>query len=131
VSGDLRFGIFILVTLIVFVGILLFVTRNRSQHPSPVAIALISAVVVVGGMLFAKLGNNAGWPVWIYYAVPALTTLVLPPIALRMAPRSELWQYLVLAFAASPAIHVGFSFFVGWHDYLPFFYVPALTQLVG
>jgi hypothetical protein len=121
-----RFAIFIVVTLVVFVGILLFVMRKRSPRPLPFTIGLVSVVVVIGGMLFAKLGNNAGWPVWIYYAVPALTTLVLPPMALRMAPRTELWQYLILAFASSPAIHVGFSLFVGWHDYLPFFYVPTL-----
>jgi len=120
-----------LVTLVVLVGILLFIARQRSSRPSPTTIGLISAVVVIGGMLFAKLGNNAGWPVWIYYAAPALTTLVLPPIALRMVPRTELWQYLVLAFASSPAIHVAFSLFVGWHDYLPFFYVPSLRQLFG
>jgi hypothetical protein len=120
-----------LVTLIVFVGILLLVTRRRSARPSAMTIGLISVVVVIGGMLFAKLGNNAGWPVWIYYAVPALVTLVLPPIALRMVPRTELWQYLVLAFASSPAIHVAFSLFIGWHDYLPFFYVPSIKQLLS
>jgi hypothetical protein len=130
-AGNVRFAVFMLVTLVVFVGILLAVTRRRAPHPSLVVIAVLSVVVVIGGMLFAKLGNNAGWPVWIYYAVPALATLVLPPIALRMRPRAELWQYLVLAFASSPAIHVAFSFFVGWHDYLPFFYVPALKQLTG
>ena len=129
-AGNLRFAVFVLVTLVVFVGILLLVVRKRPQRPSPLTIGLISVVVVIGGMLFAKLGNNAGWPVWIYYAVPALTTLVLPPIALRMAPATELWQYLVLAFASSPAIHIAFSLFVGWHDYLPFFYVPAL-KLAG
>jgi hypothetical protein len=130
-AGNVRFAVFILVTLVVFVGILLLVTRKRSPHPALVTIALVSVVVVIGGMLFAKLGNNAGWPIWIYYAVPALTTLVLPPIVLRMAPRAELGPYLVLAFVSSPVIHVAFSFFVGWHDYLPFFYVPALRQLVG
>ena|ERR1700736_2954943 len=129
-TGNARFTVFILVTLVVFVGILLFVTRRREARPPAITIAVISLIVVIGGMIFAKLGNNAGWPVWIYYAVPALTTLVLPPIALRMAPATELWQYLVLAFASSPAIHIAFSLFVGWHDYLPFFYVPAL-KLAG
>ena len=126
IAGNVRFAIFVGVTLVVFVGILLLVMRERSPRPSPLTIGMVSVVVVIGGMLFAKLGNNAGWPVWIYYAVPALTTLVLPPVVFRMAPRSELWQYLLLAFASSPAIHVAFSLFVGWHDYLPFFYVPTL-----
>lgn len=130
-AGTIRFGVFILTTLVVFVGILLIVTRKRSTRPSPTAIGLISLVVVVGGMVFAKIGNNAGWPIWIYYAVPAVTTLVLPPIALRMSRQSELWQYLALAFASSPAIHIAFSLFVGWHDYLPFFYVPTLWRPVS
>ncbi len=77
-AGNIRFGVFMLVTLVVFVGILLVVTRTRSTRPSLITVGLI--------------------------------TLVLPPIALRMARRTELRQYLLLAFASSPAIHVGFAF---------------------
>ena len=125
-----RFPIFIAVTLIVFVAILRFVTRKRAPHPSFVATSVIAAIVVVGGMLFAKLGQNAGWPWWVYYTVPAIITLVLPPVAFRLG-RRELWQYLVLAFVSSPIIHVVFSLLLGWHDYMPFLSIPSMQELLG
>lgn len=61
-------------------------------------------------MIFAKFGNNAGLPWWIYYTIPALVTLVLPPVAFRFSGK-ELAQYLVLAFLSLPVIHVVFSSF--------------------
>ncbi len=81
-------------------------------------------------MVFAKFGNNAGFPWWIYYTVPALATLLLPPLAFRFAGK-ELGQYLVLAFLSSPAIHVTFSFLLGWHEYMPFIPVPSLHELLA
>jgi ABC-type Fe3+-siderophore transport system permease subunit len=130
ISQAQRFPIFIAITLIVFIVILRFVTRNRSAHPSFLATSIVAAIVVVGGMLFAKLGQNAGWPWWVYYTVPAAVTLVLPPVAFRLNSR-ELWQYLVLAFVSSPIIHVSFSLLLGWHDYMPFLPVPSIQALLG
>ena len=90
----------------------------------------VAAVVVVGGMVFAKYGSNAGLPWWIYYPVPAVATLVVPPVAFKLYGK-ELLQYLVLAFLSSPAIHVAFSFLFDWHDYMPFIPVPSLKSLLG
>jgi len=45
--------------------------------------------------------------------------------------RKELAHYLVLAFLSSPAIHVAFSLFLGWHEYMPFLPVPSLKQLLA
>ena len=120
-----RFVVLILVSLVVFIGILRWVLRNRPVAPSWSLTCLIASIVVVMGMCFAKFGANAGltWP--IYYGIPAFTTLVLPPLAFRMR-RGELAWYLALAFGSSPAIHVFFSFFIGWHEYLPFWRVPSL-----
>ncbi len=129
ISPTQRFTIFVLVSLLVFVGILRFVTRKRRTNPAILHVALIAAIVVVGGMVFAKFGATAGWPWWIYYTVPALTTLLLPPIAFRLSS-GELWQYLVLAFLSSPTIHVIFSLFLGWHEYMPFIPVPSLRSLL-
>jgi hypothetical protein len=126
----LRFSTFILVSLLVFFFILRFVTRNRAKRPSFVSVAVVAAIVVVGGMIFAKFGNNAGLPWWIYYTVPALVTLLLPPMAFKLSGK-ELWFYLVLAFVSSPVIHVLFSFFLGWHEYMPFIPVPSLQSLIG
>jgi len=125
-----RFSIFVLVSLVAFIAILYFVTRHRAHRPNTFTVAAVAAVVVVGGMIFAKYGNNAGLPWWIYYTVPALTTLLLPPLAFKFS-RKELVQYLVLAFLSSPVIHVFFSFFLDWHEYMPFIPVPSLRSLLG
>lgn len=124
ISQAMRFPILIAVSLIVFIAILCFILRKRETRQPYYVIALISGVVVVGGMVFAKLTQNAGWPWWIYYTVPAAVTLLLPPLAFRMT-RAELWRYLVLAFLSAPTIHIAFSFFLDWHDYMPFLYIPS------
>jgi hypothetical protein len=129
-SETARFPIFILVSLVVFIAILRFVTRRRADPPSARVLVTIAAVVVVGGMVFAKFGQNTGWPWWVYYTIPAAATLVIPPSVLRFSPR-ELWQYLVLAALSSPSIHVLFSFLLGWHDYMPFLRVPSLWEMLG
>jgi hypothetical protein len=128
--GSVRFIVFVGVSLVVFVGILALVMRKRATPASRAAVAAVSLVVVVGGMIFAKVAQNAGWPWWIYYPAPAALTLVLPPLVFRFS-RSELLLYLCLAFASSPLIHVMFSFLFDWHDYLPFFYVPWWRDLTG
>ncbi len=120
-----HFLVFIAVSLAVFIGILRWVLRARPVAPSAGLITVVAFVVVVVGMCFAKFGVNAGLPWPVYYGVPAATTLLLPPLALRMNRREVLW-YVALAFASSPAIHVFFSFFVGWPEYLPFWHVPSL-----
>ena len=125
-----RFPILIAVSLVVFIGILHFILRNRVIRPSCYSVAVVSVLVVVGGMLFAKTTQNAGWPWWIYYTVPAGATLLLPPLAFRLS-WSELWRYLVLAFLSAPAIHVAFSFFLDWHDYMPFIRVPSLKSILS
>ena len=125
-----RFSVFITVSLITFIAILYFVTRHRTQRPRTLMVMAVAGIVVVGGMVFAKLGNNAGLPWWIYYTVPALTTLLLPPTVFKFH-RKELLQYLVLAFLSSPVIHMVFSFLFDWHEYMPFIRVPSLQSLLA
>jgi hypothetical protein len=124
-----RFIIFIGLTLTIFYGLLGFVLQQRTEYPSWVSKLAVATLVVVGGMLFAKLGQNAGWSWQIYYTVPAFLTFVLPPLVFQFSTR-ELWQYLILAFLTSPAIHLVFSFFLGWHEYMPFIRVPSLQELL-
>jgi hypothetical protein len=126
----LRFWVFVLVSLVAFVAILRFVTRKRVARPRPSTVAIVAGIVVIGGMVFAKFGHNAGLPWWIYYTVPALATLVLPPATFRFSGK-ELAHYLVLAFLSSPAIHVAFSFLLGWHEYMPFIAVPEWRELLA
>lgn len=125
-----RFSIFVLVSLVAFIAILHFVTRHRSLRPSTSIVVAVAGIVVVGGMIFAKFGNNAGLPWWIYYTAPALTTLLLPPMVFKFSGK-ELLQYLLLAFLSSPVIHVVFSLFLDWHEYMPFIPAPSLNSLLG
>jgi hypothetical protein len=125
-----HFPIFILVSLIAFVGLLLAVLNHRSSRPTSTSVVWVSGIVVVGGMLFARMGTTLGLPVWLYYGVPAAVTWVLPPLVFRMRG-SEIAKYLPLAVSVAPFIHILFSFFLGWKEYMPFIPVPALWELIG
>ncbi len=124
-----RFVIFIFVSAIVFIGLLKFTLRTRSEKPSAKKIFAVTAVVVVGGMIFAKYGSNFGLPWWVYYTVPALLTMLLPPISFRMN-KSEVIPYLCLSFLISPFIHFVFSFFIGWKEYMPFIPIPSIWEFI-
>src|SRR5258708_3442024 len=119
-----HFAVFILVSLVAFVGVLLVVLNRRRSPPTLARVLGVASVVVVGGMAFAKAGTSAGLPVWLYYGTPAALTWVLPPIVFRMRG-NEVAKYLVLAVFTAPAIHILFSFFLGWKEYMPFIPVPS------
>ena len=108
--------------------LLIFTLRGRLKRPV-FKIFILSFIVVVCGMSFARITYGMGVPWWIFYGLPALTTFVLPPLALRMSIR-ELLLYVPLAILMSPVIHIFFSFFFGWHDYMPLFYVPQWHELI-
>jgi len=115
---------------VIFNAVLLFSTRKRPARPGGRVLAVTTFVVVVVGMLFARYGHIFFRPPWwIYYGVPALVTFLLPPASLRM-DRKEVIQYVPLAILMAPVIHVFFSLFIGWHDYMPFpLYIPSLLEL--
>jgi hypothetical protein len=102
-----HFPIFIAVSFVAFIGVLYVVLRRRSQSPETPTIIWVSAIVVIGGMTFAKVGTRMGLPVWLYYGVPAVLTWALPPLVFRMR-RDEVARYLPLAIAVAPIIHVLF-----------------------
>ncbi len=104
--------------------------RGRDAKPSGATLLVITAIVVVGGMTFAKFGATGGWPVWLYYGVPAALTWVLPPVWFRMTAR-ELARYVPLAVLMAPAIHLLFSLVLGWKEYMPFLPVPSIAELLG
>ena len=127
-NGTLRFAAFIVVAYFVFVMILRIVLRGRTRRPERWRVMSTALVVVIGGMLFAKVGQNSGLPWWVYYTVPMLVTVIVPPAVFRMSVR-EVMTYLVLAFLSSPVIHVVFSLFLGWKDYMPFIEIPSIWEL--
>ena len=129
-NSTLRFPVFVAVAFFVFVIILRFVLHSRSQRPPLSRVVLTAFVVVGGGMVFAKIGQNSGLPWWVYYTIPMLVTVFTPPLVFRMN-RREVLSYLVLAFLSSPMIHVVFSFLLGWKDYMPFIEIPSIWEMWG
>ena len=125
-----HFVVFMAVSSLVFVAVLHLVLRKRRARPSLLPLVAVAGIVNVGGMCFAKVGANAGWPVWLYYGLPAAMTVFLAPVIFRMSSR-EATAYIVLASLMAPAIHVSFSLLLGWKEYLPFWAVPSLRELTS
>jgi hypothetical protein len=131
VNTEWHFPIMIVASLVLYVGVLRLVMGGAAFRRQIVAVAIVSLIVVVGGMCLGKYGATLfGLPWWIYYPVPAVLTLVLAPVVLRFRPRSTL-LYLLLALLSAPVIHLGFSFLLGWDEYMPFWHVPSLASLTG
>jgi len=104
-------GIFLVnvfVALVVFIGLLIFTLRGRSQRPV-FRILILAFIVVVCGMSFARITYGIGVPWWIFYGLPALITFVLPPLVLRMS-RRELLLYVPMAILMSPVSTFSFHF---------------------
>jgi hypothetical protein len=128
-----RFLVFMAAAFLLFVAVLRFVTRKRTATPSPASLLALATIVVIAGMIFARYSHlwisTLAWQ--IYYGVPALLTLTLAPLTLRMS-RAEIAQYVPMAFLMAPAIHIVFSLLVGWHDYMPFpVYIPSIAEFLG
>jgi hypothetical protein len=128
-----RFLIFMTAAFFLFLAVLSFVTRKRTARPGVGLLLTLAMIVVVAGMIFARYAHlwfpSLSWQ--IYYGLPALITLALAPLALPMS-RSEIAQYVPMAFLMAPLIHLVFSLLVGWHDYMPFpFYIPSVAELLA
>ena len=126
-----RFAVFTLAAFILFLSVILWTIRKRTAKPKIWSIALLAIIVVPVGMTFARYSHillpNLSWT--IYYGIPALITFALPPIWLRMS-RVEIAWYVPLAVVMAPTIHIVFSLFFGWHDYMPFpVYIPSISEL--
>jgi hypothetical protein len=130
VDTEWRFPVMILASLVEFVVLLRLVLGRSAFRDRIKAVVAVSAIVVVGGMLFGKYGATLGLPWWIYYPVPALVTILMPPLVFRMGAKRTV-VYLVLALLSAPLIHVLFAFFLGWNEYMPFIPIPSLASLLG
>jgi hypothetical protein len=124
-NTGLHFSIMILVSLFIFFLVIRIVLPKKKFIEKRKQIILLALFVVVGGMLFGKYGAMYGLPWWIYYPVPMLMTVFLPPFVLKLNTRNTI-IYLVLSFLSAPLIHVFFSFFFGWKEYMPFWQIPFI-----
>ena len=114
-----HFPIMILASLLFFFIIIRIVIGKQEFADKKRSIFLLSIIVIIVGMLFGKYGANWGLEWWIYYPVPMLINVLLPPLILKMNIKKSI-LYLSLSFISAPLIHVFFSFFLGWTEYMPF-----------
>lgn len=129
-NTEWHFPFMILASLVVF-GLLIRLLLPREEFRArQTQVGLLALVVVVLGMVFGKYGATAGLPWWVYYPVPMLLTVLLPPLVLRLNRRRTA-AYLVLSFLSAPFIHVLFSFLLGWSEYMPFWKIPSLSHLLA
>jgi hypothetical protein len=124
-STSWHFPIMILASLIIFFLVIRIVLPKKEFIEKRKLIVLLALLVVVVGMLFGKYGATYGLPWWIYYPVPMLMTVFLPPFVLKLNTRKTI-IYLLLSFSSAPVIHVFFTFFFGWTEYMPFWKIPFI-----
>ena len=117
-----HFPIMIFVSFIVFFMVIRIVVGKTEFYKEKRLISLLAVLVVIVGMLFGKYGANFGLKWWIYYTIPMLMNVLLPPVFLKMNTRKTL-LYLGLSFISAPLIHIGFSKILGWTEYMPFWKV--------
>lgn len=125
-SDPHRVPYYIAASTLVLTAVIVFAARLRGGRPLGWApIFVVAGLVSLVGVLFAKYGANFGLPWWIYYTIPMLATVVLPPLVFRFGG-ARTATYLVLAFLSAPLIHALFFYGLGWGDYMPFVHLPRL-----
>jgi hypothetical protein len=124
-----HFTMMVIGSLILFFVVIRVVLGKQKFIRNTYPIILLSVLVVVVGMLFGKYGANYGLKWWIYYPVPMLMNVLLPPFVLKMNLKKT-FLYLLLSFLSAPVIHIFFSFFFGWTEYMPFWNVPYLKTMI-
>ena len=125
-----HFPIMILASLLIFFLIIRIILSKKEFIAKRKQIFILSLIVVVLGMFFGKYGAVYGLPWWLYYPIPMLATLILPPFVLKINA-SKTVVYLALSFLSAPFIHVFFSFFFGWTEYMPFWKIPFIGNLMN
>ncbi len=114
-----HFPIMIFFSFIIFLVVIRIVIGKKDYKEKQKLIIFLAIVVVVVGMLFGKYGANWGLEWWIYYPVPLLMNVILPPVLLKMNIKRTI-IYLVLSLISAPVIHIFFSMVLGWNEYMPF-----------
>jgi hypothetical protein len=105
--------------------ILIVDSVGRQNRPNVLRAFATAAAISVVGILFGKFGANWGFSWVVYYTIPALATIFLPPLIFRWSwARGAI--YMALAFATAPLIHAAFFYTLGWAEYLPFLSLPPL-----
>jgi hypothetical protein len=123
-----HFWIMIVASVVVFFLVLRLVLTKIEFARKFKVIVMLAILVVVFGMSFGKYGATYHLPWWIYYPIPMLITVLLPPVILKLDARKTA-IYIAASFLSAPFIHLLFSFFVGWTEYMPFWKIPFIGDL--
>ena len=129
-NTEWHFLVMIAAAITVFLLMILFIAGRKVFVKKKKTIYWLTLVVAVIGMLTGKYGATTGLPWWIYYTVPMLCTLVLPPVVLKFNSTQTI-QYLLLSFVSAPFIHACFSFFAGWKEYMPFWNITSINDVLS
>ena len=127
-NTEWHFPIMIVASLFIFFVILRFILGKTEFNEKRKQIIFLALIVVVVGMLFGKYGATFQLSWWLYYPVPMLITVLLPPLVLELNTRKTV-IYLVLSFFTAPFIHFIFSYFLGWTEYMPFWKIPFIGKM--
>lgn len=93
------------------------------KAPDGRGVVAVAALISAIGIMFGKYGQNFGLPWQVYYSVPAIATMVAPPVVFRFPPLNAI-AYVLLAFLCAPVIHAAFFYGLGWSEYMPFLSLP-------
>ena len=129
-SAIWHFLVMVAVSFLIFFIVIRLAVKRQAFVIHFRKIFLLSVLVIIVGMLFGKYGQNFGLPWWVYYPVPMLMNVLLPPLVLKMN-RKQTVVYLVLSFLSAPFIHAFFSFFFNWTEYMPFWKIPYINAFIG
>jgi hypothetical protein len=125
-----HFPVMVAVSCLIFFLVIRMVIGRQAFVIQFWKIFFLSMLVIIVGMLFGKYGQNLGLPWWIYYPVPMLMNVLLPPLILKLN-KNKMIRYLILSFLSAPLIHIFFSFFFNWTEYMPFWKIPFIGTLIG
>jgi hypothetical protein len=124
-----HFYIMIAASLILFITMIWIVLDRQEFILKRGTIVFLALVIVVIGMLLGKYGAKLGFAWWVYYPVPMLMTVLLPPLILKFN-RLKTMCYLAMSLVSAPLIHASFSFFLGWKEFMPFWNIPSIRELI-
>ncbi len=123
-----RFLIMAAVTYMAFLCVIRLIIGSQYKAKS-FLINIIGMITVYGSLLISRYGNFLRLPPWLYYVLPLLLTVFLPPLSLKLKSDQTL-KYLAFSILAVPVIHLCFSFLLGWGEFLPFIKVPSLWNII-
>jgi hypothetical protein len=122
-----HFPIMILASFIIFYLVVWCALGLQKFKENIRSIIWLSILCVVGGMVIGKYGALRGLKWWIYYPIPMIMNVLMPPIVLKMNSK-QILIYLSLSFLSAPLIHFFFSFFFNWTEYMPFWKISYIAD---